>query len=234
MKKSLLLLALSFLLARVAPAQFVPATLAAQQHGGGTAPGILQYAKCAGTNACTLTFTNPVGAGHRVFGGAISNGSTANLTMTGETVTHPAGCGNNAGFQSDCFLINAAAGGQTSASCTTGSSSADNCFMVEVSAPVGGASPLDASGNSHSVTTALSVSTSGANTVAGDITIAFFGGATPPFTVGAGYALSPGGASLSDAILVEYATPGTTTTQTATGTANAGTNNPGGIASLKP
>lgn len=235
MKKLLFLIALALPFAHVAPAQFVASTLAAQQHGaGGTFPAAKQpCVQCSGVATCTFTFGSAITPGTNVGAYIVSNGSTSTCLMTGETVTRIPNASNNSGFQADFWLISKANGGQTVMTCTTGSSSSDLGVAFEVTNPTASAASLDASGNVHDVTGALSVSTSTATTTTNEIVIAAW--AIPGFTMsspGAGYSLFSG-SSFTDSIPIIFATPGTIATQTATATSSGGTNNPGFIVTLK-
>lgn len=205
----------------------------------GTAPVVFPSAKqprvvCTGTATCTFAFGSAITPGSNVGAYIVSNGSTSTCTMMGEIVTRIANASNNAGFQADFWLISKAVGGQTALVCTTGASSSDLGVAFEVTNLTANAAPLDASGNAHNTTTALTVSTTGATTHATDIIIA--GWSIPGFTMSApaaGYSLFAGSA-FTDQIPLLAATPGTLAIQTATATSSGGTNIPAFIVTLAP
>ena len=192
------------------------------------APTIVQHVSAFANSATSLTatFASAVTAGHMIlaFGGAGQNVTFGTPTMTGETFTAWAGA-SNAGTagngQTSVFAVNSAAGGQTGVTITISPAADLHLHIIEISGQA--ASPRDAQGNTESTT--LSVSTSGATTVATDLVIGFFhdNATNTTYTVGAGYtqveltANGPGG----DAALSESKAVTATGVQTATATSSA-------------
>ena len=208
---------------------------------------VIQTARCdtGGTVTCNATFGATVGAGHYLGCYNVSDGNSSGVscTMTGETITRLTGttrCTNSAGFEGDCYISTNSAGGQTVITCTLSATSSGICIFFEISSPLGGHA-IDAGGNAHSTTTAMSVATSAATTNANDICIAM---AYDNFVSGAFTALSwttstatnnANAASGNGTTLFMYTLPGSTGVQTATATAQTGvTNLPSGVLCLNP
>jgi hypothetical protein len=207
----------------------------------GAGPVVVQSITCAvSTTSCSQTFGQAVGAGHYLlcFAGGTGNSTGVSCTMTGETIPRLTGstrCSNGAGYEGDCYLSTNTVGGQTSITCTMSTGSGGLCEFAEITSPSGGHA-IDVGGNSHPVTTAMSVSTSVANTNANDLCLgmAFTAFASPGYTSlnWTSVVNVVNGAS----ILLESTVPGSTgSVQTATATAPTGTTNQtAGVICLKP
>ena len=155
------------------------------------APTIVQHvsAFASGATTVTATFASAVTAGNMIiaFGGVGS--VTPNVpTMTGETFTAWAGASITVAATDAVatWAVDSAVGGQTGVTLTASGASDMHLHIIEVHGQA--ASPRDASGNKSSAT--LSVSTSGATTVAADLVLGFFfdNANNQTFTAGAGYA----------------------------------------------
>lgn len=195
-----------------------------------------------GTNTITCTFGSPITANSHVQLGVVSNGSTSTCVMTGESPVKVNSASNNAGAQFDTWVIQKAVGGQTVMSCTTGTSSVNNASAAEITNPTATTTGIDACGNAHAVTTALTVSTiagsapctSASTSVATDFSVAMFAGGTTPYSITSPYALCPG-ASVNDPVVFACLTTSSTGVQTANGTSSSGsTNIPEGIVVWHP
>lgn len=202
-------------------------------------PTVLQSATCFGTTSCVATFSSPVGAGSYILAYNVGNGNTTGIacTMTGETFvrsTGTSGASNNTGWEADAWLVTNAVGGQTATTGTASTGASMSLAVIEITSPLNGHAE-DAGGNGHSVTTAMSVSTSASTTNAGDICIGM-GGAASGGTGFTGLSWTPAvNVNLTNQnILLEYTLPGVTGVQTATATANTGANIAEGILCLKP
>ncbi len=209
------------------------------QGAGAASPTVLQTATCNGTTTCNATFSGSTGAGHYllVYVGSNGNSTGIGVTMTGETFTRQTGttgCSNNTGFEGDCWTVLNSVGGQTVVTCTASTGSSMVCGAAEITSPSAGHAK-DAGGNAHSATTAMSISTSASTTNAGDICIGI--GLSP--SGGSGFTAlnwtSVINANLTNAnLLFESTLPGATGVQTATATANSGTNIAEGVICFTP
>ena len=237
----LLWLPLWLLLVGGAWGQYVPTVPATHTGGGGGNPTILQSGTCGTTSStCSLTFGAAVTAGDYLLCYAFGPGNSTGVscTMTGETITRrtgAAGCSNATGYEGDCYVATNAVGGQTVITCTMSTGSDGICAFADISSPSGGHA-IDTGGNAHSTTTAMSVATNAATTVANDICIGMAGNS---FASGTYSSLSwtqvINVANSGGTILLESTVPGSTGTQTATATAQVGvTNQPEGVICLKP
>lgn len=199
------------------------------------APTFVQGGSCiiaAGT--CTVTLGAAVTAGHYlvVYEGA-NTGTNSTPTMTGETFTHEANASNFVGFTGDAYLDSNATGGQTVLTCTN-SGASGGCSVAEYTSPGSGHS-IDASGNAHATTTAMSVATSTANATNNDACIGFgYSGQTAVWTAGGGWTARVQGSANQNPFMEDQPFP-TAGTETATATAPSGaTNIAEGIICLKP
>jgi hypothetical protein len=242
MDTSLIRILLILALSLSAHAQILQGVMSSGQSGPAL-PVIVQSGTCdtSASSNCTLTFGAAVTAGNYIvcYSAGTGNSTGVSCTMTGETITRltgTSGCSNNAGLQADCYLATNAVGGQTQITCTqsTGSGPGGRCIFAEISSPSGGKAK-DAGGNAHAVTTAMSVATSAATTVANDICL----GMSYNSFVGAYTSLSwssvINSANSNGTILLESTIASSTGVQTATATAASGvTNLPQGVLCLKP
>jgi hypothetical protein len=201
------------------------------------APTIVQHKSGFASNAtsASVTLNSNVGAGNMilVFAGSGSTAAPtpvnfATPTMTGETFSPVSGAsqgGTSGHGQSACYAVNSAVGGQKQVTITasgSGTPSDIHVHVIEISGQA--ASPINATGNTESTT--LSVSTSGATTVAACLIIAFFfdDANNRTFSAGSGYATIEQSNDVAggDAGYSESKTVSSTGTQTATATGNSG------------
>ena len=224
-------------------AQYVPVPFT-HPSGGTTAPTIIQSNGCFvnSGNPVNCSFGSAVTAGNEIIAicGMAQNSTISSVTMTGETFTNVAAASNSgsAGHgRIGTYEVASAVGGQTQVTCNRTTGNADiHLIILEIHGQP--ASPDDATGNTNSTT--LSVSTSGATTVATDLVVAGFmdDDNNQTFTAGgSGYTqctnCQTNNTTGGDAMFVETKTTSSTGTQTAAPTGNAGDTVAQGILAIK-
>src|SRR5271168_5136729 len=219
MRKVLLIAAL-LALAFTCQAQYVPTTLAAQQHGGTSGITIVQHRStfCLGVTSCALSFSSSVGSGHLL--GYFIQGTGCSLTTDNNSNTVANALTYAGGSHSRIDYVSSSNSGSTAVTaggCTLGDI---HLHIWEVS---GLAGTFDKQGVIGTSGTALSVSTSSGTTAANEIVFGFFsdGGTSNTFTIGSGFTASEttNDTSSNDASFSEAQVVSTTGTKTATATA---------------
>ena len=227
MRKVLLIAAL-LALAFTCQAQYVPTTLAAQQHGGTGVITIVQHKStfCLSATTCALAFSSSVGAGHFLIYAVAASDAIPTITTDNNTnsivndLTYCSFCGERIDY-----VVSSHSGSTT----VTGNVATSHNLHVHIWEISGLAGSPDKNGTTNqTAVTALTVSTGTATTTANELVFGLFFNTTQAntFTVGSGYGPSETTNDTSgfDALFTEVKIVSTTGVQTATATAATSSN----------
>jgi hypothetical protein len=206
-----------FLLALPAGAQFVPLTLAGQQHGAPAGIAVRQEAStsCPNVATCTLAFASGVASGDLlIYAVASFNTITATTDSNSNTIANAVAYVHYQGERID--YVSSANAGTTSVTANS-SSGVIHLHIWEISGLLG---TFDQSGTANTTSASLTVTTSSATTAANELVFGFFGNGAANVTITPGAGFSPSTQS-SDPVddssaLSEVKIVSATGTQTAT------------------